>query len=319
MSGNYKNNVQREKISLHTLSDEKLSGGAYSLLSVVPTLLSFFVLVVLASVNAVPSEEEPTPDWFLYLNYAITYLSFLIVGAVYFFVGKRPLAPIKNKCHPKYFLLAILLQIGLFSLSALNGLFLDFLGKFFGYKETPISLPSLSGAGFYGVLFTVALLPAFFEELLFRGILLDGVKKYGEIFAVLVCGALFSLYHKTPEQTMYQFVCGAAFALIAVRSGSIWPTVVSHFINNALIICLAKAGYGEALPKAWETPVLIVSILCLLLAVVWITFESIQKRKNSGTKTDESEGERGGKKDFFLYAAIGIVICAASWLGSFFS
>ncbi|MFQ7079353.1 MAG: hypothetical protein ACLRSW_16265 [Christensenellaceae bacterium] len=50
----------------------------------------------------------------------------------------------------KYFLIAVLLQVGLFA-RGLNGLFLNFLGRF-GYKDDPILLPSLNGFGLVGVL-----------------------------------------------------------------------------------------------------------------------------------------------------------------------
>ena len=73
---------------------------------------------------------------------------------VYLFLLQNPnisvfgLAYATNLCY----LIAFLLQIGLLSLSELNGLFLQFLGKF-GYEHTPIVLPSVEGFGFVGVLF----------------------------------------------------------------------------------------------------------------------------------------------------------------------
>jgi hypothetical protein len=131
----------------------------------------------------------------------------------------------------------VLLQIGLFAFSELNTLFLEFL-EGFGYTPDEIRLPSINGWGFIGALIAVALLPAVFEEILFRGVLLGGMKQFGEVKAALLCGALFALYHQNPPQTVYQFICGTAFAFIAMRSGSILPTVLSHFLNNAFILCL---------------------------------------------------------------------------------
>ena len=45
------------------------------------------------------------------------------------------------------------------------------------------------------------------EELFFRGILLRGMKKFGTVAAVFYGAALFSLYHQSPAQTAYQFIC----------------------------------------------------------------------------------------------------------------
>jgi membrane protease YdiL (CAAX protease family) len=98
----------------------------------------------------------------------------------------------------------------------------------------------MDGFGFVGVLFVIAVFPAVMEETVFRGLILKGLRQSKEIYAVLLCGALFALYHQKPEQTVYQFCCGAAFALVALRSGSVLPTVVAHFINNAWILIMTK-------------------------------------------------------------------------------
>ena len=160
----------------------------------------------------------------------------------------------------------------------------------------------MDGLGFVGVLFTVAVLPAVFEEILFRGVLLDGLKSFGRWGAVLLCGALFSLYHQNPAQTLYQFCCGVAFALVAIRAGSVLPTVVSHFLNNACILLLTKYGVTEfASPTKWL--VFSISAVCLVVALVWLLF---------GTQKEE-RADAQEKKRFFVCASVGIAVCALTW------
>jgi membrane protease YdiL (CAAX protease family) len=206
----------------------------------------------------------------------------------------------EQRCKPKYYAIALLMQIGLFSLSWLNGLFLQFLEKY-GYGGAEVRIPSLDGVGFLGVLVVVALLPAVFEEIFFRGFLLNGIKSaFGETVSVLLCGAFFALYHQNPAQTLYQFCCGVAFAFVAIRSGSILPTVLAHFFNNAFIITLEK------FPATWVNTVAftVVSVLCLLGAIIWLF----------SCKRGETDKDKKGKKDFFLYALTGIVVCIVSWI-----
>ena len=91
------------------------------------------------------------------------------------------------------------------------------------------------------------MLPAFCEELLFRGVLLNACENgMGSIRAVFTVGFCFALFHGSPEQTVYQFIAGCVFAFVAVRSRSVTPSVLMHFINNALIVILGACGlYGE--------------------------------------------------------------------------
>ena len=239
-----------------------------------------------------------------YASYFVSPLAILAVTIWYFRWTKTS---VKEKlrqqnCSWKYYLIAVLLQIGLFSLSELNTLFLTWLQKF-GYKMPEISLPSMDGWGIVGVLFTVAVLPAVFEEVLFRGMLLDGCRIFGTLGGALVCGGLFALYHQSPAQTIYQFCCGFAFALVAMRAGSVLPTILSHCLNNAIIIFLTKFGVASL-----NVPVFIVllciSVPCLIGTLVYlIFFDRAAEKKATGTK-----------KEFFISALGGIAFCAVTWL-----
>ena len=267
------------------LTAERQSGLTYSAAAVLPVVISFVFLLVVQLIGLTDAEGKyMSEEWYLYCNFLLPQLSFALVAFLFFRMTKTPVGTVAGKCRAKYFLLAILLQVGLFSL--------DFLGRF-GYENSEITLPSLDGAGVIGVLLVVGLLPAVFEETIFRGIVLRGLKSFGAVGAVLICGALFSLYHENPAQTIYQFLCGAAFALVALRSGSILPTVLSHFLNNAVAV-----------------PLMIVSALCLVGSLVWLIFFDGPKR----SENPEPSGRTSDKKGFFLYAALGILVCAVMWL-----
>lgn len=282
----------------------KASGITFTLAAVGLVLLSFLFLALLSVCGL--GEGVEGKDWYLYCSFLLSPLAFALVAVFVLRWTKTPiLQEMKaQKCSPKYFLLAFLLQVGLLCLSKLNELFLKFLSRF-GYTDTPILLPSMDGAGVVGVLLVVAVLPALFEELIFRGLLLKGMRSFGTAGAVLISGALFALYHQNPAQTLYQFCCGAAFALVAVRAGSILPTVFSHFLNNAVIILLTKFGIEEfPAPVFWI--IICVSAVCLIGSLVWLLF--FEKRGL------EKEEDKTQKKAFWLASAVGIGICALTWI-----
>ena len=285
----------------------KASGLTFTLASAALVVISFLFLLVI-TLGGLAQEGVERKDWYLYISYLLSPAAFALVAWGVLRWMKIPVREeIKaQKCKPKYFLIAIVLQAGLLCLSELNALFLDFLSRF-GYEDTPILLPSMDGFGFVGVLIVVAVLPALFEEIIFRGLLLKGMRAFGTAGAVLLSGALFALYHQNPAQTVYQFCCGAAFALVAVRAGSILPTVLSHFLNNALILTLTKFGVTEFSKPAFIA-IVCVSAVCLVGSLVWVL--CFEKKGLEGGCEDKGKE----RKRFWGAAAIGIVICGLTWL-----
>ncbi len=280
----------------------KTAGLAYSLAVPCPVILAFVFMLIL-TVAGVMNEQTQWQDWYLYCNYLLPQISFALVALLMLIYTGKPLEQRAKAqiCAPKYYAIALLMQIGLFSLSTLNVLFMAFLEKH-GYNGGEVQIPSLDGFGFVGVLFVVAVLPAIFEEILFRGILLHGLKNaFPETLSVLLCGALFSLYHQNPAQTIYQFCCGVAFAFVAIRAGSVLPTMLAHLFNNAFIITLEK------FPATWVSSLAftVISAVCLVGATVWLF---------CCKKTNMEEGDKKGRNTFFLFASVGIAVCLVSWL-----
>ena len=179
----------------------RASGAAFSLAAILPSVLAVVLLIVFAVFGLTDYQQK---GWYIYVSYLLSPCAFAIVLIWYLRYTKTPLKTAfeRQKCQSKYFVLAIVLQIGLLALSELNGYFLKFLARF-GYEDKGILLPSMDGFGFIGVMITVAVLPALFEEIVFRGILLDGLKSFGEWGAAVICGALFAIYHQNPAQTIY--------------------------------------------------------------------------------------------------------------------
>lgn len=283
----------------------KMSGLTFSAATFVPLVAAFLFSVVLLIGGLAVPEGDPYPDWYLYCSYLLNPISF---AALTWWLLSWTKTPVKRfareqKCDGKYFFIAILMQFGLLSLSELNGLFLQFL-ELFGYVSPDINLPSLDGFGFVGVLIVVAVLPAIFEEIIFRGFLLKGMKSFGTLGAVFVCGGLFALYHQNPAQTIYQFCCGAAFAWVAIRAGSILPTVVSHFLNNAYILVMTKLGV-EAFPTPVYILLLVLEIISFIAAMVLLFLDK---------KPENGEKDREKQKRFWLYALPGIALSAVLWL-----
>ncbi len=285
----------------------KASGAVFTLVGILPVILAVIFMLITGALGLL-TEDVNKQNWYIYANMLLVQLSFVLVAACYFYWTKIPLkiAIKEQKCSLKYFIIAIILQFGLISLSSVNELFLEWLG-FIGYQDSSMAGTEqlLQTSPFLLLILVLAVLPAILEEVIFRGLLFQGLRAFGTVGSVLLCGGLFSLYHQNPAQTIYQFCCGAAFALVVVRSGSILPTMLSHFLNNALVLILYSPE-GTALPM----PVFIAGLICLIGSLVYLIF---MDKRIACTQASELKEAKTERKNFWMFAAIGILICLVSW------
>lgn len=119
--------------------------------------------------------------------------------------------------------------------------------------DTPNPQPGLTEASLWPLLAFVVLLLAggllvpFGEELLFRGVLYGWLRRYGMIVAVPISAVVFGLFHGINIVLLSATVFGVLSALLYEKSGSIWPSVVAHMINNTASFLLMRV-FGETPP-----------------------------------------------------------------------
>lgn len=89
-------------------------------------------------------------------------------------------------------------------------------------------------------------LAAVVEEMVFRGYILGALRAHGDGIAVVVSAALFGLFHGNVLQLPFAFLLGLALGYLVVKTDSIWPSVLLHFINNAMSVTLTflEKRYG---------------------------------------------------------------------------
>jgi len=93
----------------------------------------------------------------------------------------------------------------------------------------------------------VGIIPAFAEELLFRGLILDGLKNnYSKRKAILISALLFGIIHLNLWQFYAGFIIGLISAWICIETNSILLSIYIHFFNNVLYTITVK--YKELIP-----------------------------------------------------------------------
>ena len=289
-----------------SLYDQRAAGLVYSGAEVLALFFTFFFALILSSLGIeVPDDPSVYPDWYRYCGYILPQAVFCLTVVLFFvFVDAKP-KEVYRGAKVRYFLVAVLLQFGLFSLSRANAEFIGVLERVFGYTMPASGLPSLEGWYIVPVLLVVAVLPAVFEESIFRGLMLGPMKKFSTPVAVLLSGALFALYHQSPAQTVYQFCCGCAFALVAIRAGSVLPTMLAHFLNNAFVIVLTACGISD-FTGAGGIAFYCLSGLSLAASLVYLLF--VDRTGN--------EKKSVSVKPFLLTASAGVAVCAILWVAN---
>ncbi len=89
---------------------------------------------------------------------------------------------------------------------------------------------------------SIAIIPALFEELSFRGVFLPLLAKMtGNVHvAIWITAALFSLIHVQFYGFLPRMLMGALLGYLVIWSGSLWASILAHFANNALAIVLYR-------------------------------------------------------------------------------
>ncbi|MEX0929280.1 MAG: CPBP family intramembrane glutamic endopeptidase [Balneolales bacterium] len=87
----------------------------------------------------------------------------------------------------------------------------------------------------------VGLVPAVCEEILYRGYVLKMLERsWGIAAAILLSGLIFGLYHLRISQLLPLAVIGVALAYVTWKSGSLYPAIAGHFVNNGGAVLLAS-------------------------------------------------------------------------------
>ena len=108
------------------------------------------------------------------------------------------------------------------------------------YLERMSGLLQMGDHPMWMMLLVFAVAPGICEEVMFRGFMMRFYEGYGKIAAVLISAFLFAVFHLDPFKLVQVMLLGTLLGYLTIRSGSIYNSMFSHFINNALAIVLVN-------------------------------------------------------------------------------
>lgn len=124
------------------------------------------------------------------------------------------------------------------------------------------------------ILFSAVLAPVF-EELMFRRLLIDRIRMFGDRTAIVVSGVLFGLIHGNFYQFFYACGLGMIFAYVYLRTGKVRTTIFLHMCINLLggvagtVLLKWISAAGNSVPAALFST-MAMGLYALLLIVLAI-------------------------------------------------
>lgn len=135
-------------------------------------------------------------------------------------------------------------------------------------------------------LFHVAVVPAICEEVLFRGYILRAFEKsWGIIAGVIISGIIFGMFHIQLGNILPLATLGMILALMTWLSGTLWPAIIAHFINNGAAVVMGvnfpdllfNDVNAESLPPIW---MLGGSIICTF-GIIYVMYKQSSHKKRA--------------------------------------
>ena len=198
-----------------------------------------------------------------FLMFITPFLCSLLPAVLYFSVTKENYKEVLslNKISLSNVILIVIMAILIQPIAN----FVSYITSYLFTNTASEAMNSISDVPFWFFLLISAILPAIFEEVVFRGIILSGVRSAGVLKSALISGLFFGIIHLNPHQFIYAFLIGIVFALFVIYTKSIYSSILAHFIINGtqgFILYMSKNFYSqEELSVATQSDFSVASIL----------------------------------------------------------
>ncbi|WP_313233862.1 CPBP family intramembrane glutamic endopeptidase [Tissierella praeacuta] len=233
------------------------------------------------------------------------YIAFLIPSVIYLFLNRSKIDRILKPDMLNFSSAIIIFIIWLASLPLIF-LIIELYMYFFGSTLVDIVTEDAHEIFALNVFFT-AVTPAILEEILMRGIILDGYRNKSRLVAAIMNGFMFGMLHLNSFQFFHTFIAGFIASLVVFATNSIFAGILIHMVNNGLPMILNYLyPVNPNMEYATDTNFLFLSLYALLgIIFVFKLINLLFKLNNIPFKENK---ELSNEKIFDLPLIISIII-----------
>ncbi|WDV45469.1 type II CAAX endopeptidase family protein [Clostridiaceae bacterium M8S5] len=238
-----------------------------------------------------------------FIEVSYMYLFILVPSVIYILVSNKSFKKVLrlNSVNIKQLAISAFILLALQPITAVAANIMSTLiGN--GYN----SMATMSGGGnevsLFMSIFMIAITPAICEEVVMRGIVLNGYRGIPLWKVAIMNGVLFGLFHNDFIQLSYTMVVGIVLTYVVVITDSILPAMLMHFMMNGLSVFIERypSNIISKFIYWYESTALIlvilaaISIVVIILLIKWLKIISIN---NSTQAIDDKLVEQDNKHD----------------------
>lgn len=236
----------------------------------------------------------------------VSELLYFIIAAVFIAVGGRqifesvPLGGIRSGSIFWIVVLSICVQPVM--------LWLNMITMSFARNHVAEAAARASGSFFINLLY-LAVLPALIEEFVFRGLIYQGLRGLGVWKAAVLSALMFALLHLNINQFAYAFVLGIILSLCVEITGSLYSSMILHFLINSRSVALLSSEdmVNSMLTQSSTQPVITAGeylagaavytpVVILCIAGIWWSLKRLARSCGREDLFDMTADENGKEK-----------------------
>ncbi len=175
-------------------------------------------------------------NWYVW---ALT--AFTVVGVglpiFYFMTAKIPVSPKGEvmKLKPATFFMIFFICTAAMYITNYFSIFITFmiaLAKGENFMDMNPLTEVLKNSNYILTILYASIVAPIAEELIFRKLLLDRLRRYGDVPAILMTGLAFGLFHMNLSQFFYAAALGFIFAYVTIRTNTVRYSILLHCMIN---------------------------------------------------------------------------------------
>ncbi len=257
----------------------------------VSMILVNVIQIIFFNIIGTVNQDLLSASWINYIALAISY--YLIGFPVFYFMIKG--LPEGEKREDKKLGVWEIVKFCFISYSLmyifnfLTNIFIILISIFKGSEVVNPLQNIIEGSSLILTLIFVGILSPIIEEMMFRGIMLNKLRRYGDKVAIVTTALLFGLFHANFSQFFYATVLGLIFAYVTLKTGTIKYSIILHIFVNMMGSFIIPLIIGDGSNLVAYGCVLFLVLLISIVGLVLL----IKDRKNISLLDGEVKLEKG--------------------------
>jgi hypothetical protein len=196
---------------------------------------AIWLYLILLSIVVIPIGLNAEHDYVFHDQMDVLKLMAIVVITWAAICWRDTIPAVRNRASISWFVFAALMGTMTAVFASFYG---DVLGAIIAAPKISPAQPYLdAGCGWLAIIGITAVYPAIIEELAFRGIIVPGLRRVlSDKETIAVSGMMFMILHLNVLSAPALLAGGIILGYMRIRSGSLWPGVLTHFTHNALIL-----------------------------------------------------------------------------------